>query len=224
MAESGEEDLAGWDEACRREAAIRDLLNRYPKRLRFDDFLRHSSPGFRRPGILLLPRAATIFSYSAAYLRMFRPDVSFQTAEKNGTGTILRSNDSATGSIGSKSVTRLRANQGTALRPASTVYPRDCRLPKTPSEAPAHPAAIDRPPSQRSRESLPQRLRSRWHTGGSNSSAIWVSLSRCRRTTSSVRPADVGTRVHRRVVPNGEAVTKSRSSFVRLCVTRKLFR
>ena len=24
---------AGWDEACRREAAIRDLLNRYPKRL-----------------------------------------------------------------------------------------------------------------------------------------------------------------------------------------------
>ena len=158
MAESGEEDLAGWDEACRREAAIRDLLNRYPKRLRFDDFLRHSSPGFRRPGILLLPRAATIFSYSAAYFRMFRPDVSFQTAEKNGTGTILRSKDSATGSIGSKSVTRLRANQGTALRPASTVYPRDCRLPKTPSEAPAHPAAIDRPPSQRSREFSPATL------------------------------------------------------------------
>ena len=34
MAEIGDEDQAGWDEACRREAAIRDLLNRYPKRLR----------------------------------------------------------------------------------------------------------------------------------------------------------------------------------------------
>ena len=34
MAEIGNEDQAGWDEACRREAAIRDLLNRYPKRLR----------------------------------------------------------------------------------------------------------------------------------------------------------------------------------------------
>jgi hypothetical protein len=30
MAESGDEDRAGWDEACRREAAIPDLLNRYP--------------------------------------------------------------------------------------------------------------------------------------------------------------------------------------------------
>jgi putative transposase len=34
MAEIGDEDRAGWDEACRREAAIRDLLNQYPKRLR----------------------------------------------------------------------------------------------------------------------------------------------------------------------------------------------
>ena len=34
MVENGDEDQAGWDEACRREAAIRDLLNRYPKRLR----------------------------------------------------------------------------------------------------------------------------------------------------------------------------------------------
>ena len=34
MAEIGDEDQAGWDEACCREAAIRDLLNRYPKRLR----------------------------------------------------------------------------------------------------------------------------------------------------------------------------------------------
>jgi putative transposase len=34
MAEIGDEDRAGWDEACRREVAIRDLLNRYPKRLR----------------------------------------------------------------------------------------------------------------------------------------------------------------------------------------------
>lgn len=33
MVENGDEDQAGWDEACRREAAIRDLLNRYPKRL-----------------------------------------------------------------------------------------------------------------------------------------------------------------------------------------------
>jgi len=34
MAEIGDEDQVGWDEACRREAAIRDLLVRYPKRLR----------------------------------------------------------------------------------------------------------------------------------------------------------------------------------------------
>ena len=34
MAEIGDEDQAGWDEACRLEAAIRDLLTRYPKRLR----------------------------------------------------------------------------------------------------------------------------------------------------------------------------------------------
>ena len=34
MAEIGDEDQAGWDEACRREAAIRDLLSRHPKRLR----------------------------------------------------------------------------------------------------------------------------------------------------------------------------------------------
>ena len=224
MAESGEEDLAGWDEACRREAAIRDLLNRYPKRLRFDDFLRHSSPGFRRPGILLLPRAATIFSYSAAYLRMFRPDVSFQTAEKNGTGTILRSNDSATGSIGSKSVTRLRANQGTALRPASTVYPRDCRLPKTPSEAPAHPAAIDRPPSQRSRSLS----RNAYVLAGTRVARTAPrSGSRSAAAVAPLRPSDQpmwAREFDRRVVPNGEAVTKSRSSFVRLCVTRKLFR
>jgi hypothetical protein len=55
MAESGEEDLAGWDEACRREAAIRDLLNRYPKRLRFDDFLRHSSPASDGPASCCCP-------------------------------------------------------------------------------------------------------------------------------------------------------------------------
>jgi hypothetical protein len=34
MAEIGDEDQAYWDEACRREAAIRNLLNRYPRRLR----------------------------------------------------------------------------------------------------------------------------------------------------------------------------------------------
>lgn len=34
MAEEGAEDRPGWDEACQREAAIRDLINRYPKRLR----------------------------------------------------------------------------------------------------------------------------------------------------------------------------------------------
>ena len=28
-----EEDQRAWDEACRREAAIRDLIKRYPKRL-----------------------------------------------------------------------------------------------------------------------------------------------------------------------------------------------
>ena len=60
MAEIGDEDRAGLDETSRREAAIRDLLNRYPKRLRFDDFLRHSYPGFRRPGTLLLPMSIRI--------------------------------------------------------------------------------------------------------------------------------------------------------------------
>jgi putative transposase len=34
MAEESTEDRPGWDEACRREAAIRDLLHRFPKRLR----------------------------------------------------------------------------------------------------------------------------------------------------------------------------------------------
>ena len=34
MAEENAEDLPGWEEACRREAAIRDLLNRHPKRLK----------------------------------------------------------------------------------------------------------------------------------------------------------------------------------------------
>lgn len=33
MAEESVEDRPGWDETCRREAAIRDLINRYPKRL-----------------------------------------------------------------------------------------------------------------------------------------------------------------------------------------------
>ena len=33
MAAIGHKDQAGRDEACRREAVIRDLLNRYPKRL-----------------------------------------------------------------------------------------------------------------------------------------------------------------------------------------------
>jgi putative transposase len=33
MDEESVEDRAGWDEACRREAAIRNLINRYPKRL-----------------------------------------------------------------------------------------------------------------------------------------------------------------------------------------------
>jgi putative transposase len=33
MDEESVEDRAGWDEACRREAAIRTLINRYPKRL-----------------------------------------------------------------------------------------------------------------------------------------------------------------------------------------------
>jgi hypothetical protein len=37
MAEDGEDDTSGWGEACRREAAIRDLLNRYPKRLRIEN-------------------------------------------------------------------------------------------------------------------------------------------------------------------------------------------
>ena len=34
MAEDGQEDWSGWDEVCRREAAIRNLLNRYPKRFK----------------------------------------------------------------------------------------------------------------------------------------------------------------------------------------------
>ena len=34
MAEEDEEDRPDWAEACRREAAIRDLLKRYPKRLK----------------------------------------------------------------------------------------------------------------------------------------------------------------------------------------------
>lgn len=34
MADESDEDRPGWDEACRREAAIRDLINRYPERLR----------------------------------------------------------------------------------------------------------------------------------------------------------------------------------------------
>ncbi len=34
MVEVGDERQAGWHVACRREAAIRDLPNRYPKRLR----------------------------------------------------------------------------------------------------------------------------------------------------------------------------------------------
>lgn len=34
MAEIDEDDQAGWEEACRREAAIRDLLKRYPQRLK----------------------------------------------------------------------------------------------------------------------------------------------------------------------------------------------
>ena len=33
MADDGEEDQSGWGEACRREAAIRDLLDRHPERL-----------------------------------------------------------------------------------------------------------------------------------------------------------------------------------------------
>ena len=33
MAEDGQEDWLGWEEACRREAAIRDMLSRHPKRL-----------------------------------------------------------------------------------------------------------------------------------------------------------------------------------------------
>jgi putative transposase len=33
MAEESVDDRPGWEEACRREAAIRDLINRYPKRL-----------------------------------------------------------------------------------------------------------------------------------------------------------------------------------------------
>ena len=32
MDEESEEDQRGWDEACRREAAISDLIRRYPKR------------------------------------------------------------------------------------------------------------------------------------------------------------------------------------------------
>jgi putative transposase len=34
MAAIGDKDQAGWDEACRWEAAIRDLQNRYLKRLK----------------------------------------------------------------------------------------------------------------------------------------------------------------------------------------------
>ena len=34
MAEDGQEDWSGWDEVCRREAAIHNLLNRYPKRFK----------------------------------------------------------------------------------------------------------------------------------------------------------------------------------------------
>lgn len=34
MAAEDAEDRPGWDEACRREAAIRNLLNRHPKRLK----------------------------------------------------------------------------------------------------------------------------------------------------------------------------------------------
>lgn len=34
MAEESLEDRPGWEEACRREAAIRDLLNRHPNRLK----------------------------------------------------------------------------------------------------------------------------------------------------------------------------------------------
>jgi len=34
LACEGEEDRRNWAEACCREAAIRDLLNRYPKRLK----------------------------------------------------------------------------------------------------------------------------------------------------------------------------------------------
>jgi hypothetical protein len=34
MVERDAEDPPEWAEACRREAAIRDLLNRYPKRLK----------------------------------------------------------------------------------------------------------------------------------------------------------------------------------------------
>lgn len=34
MVGEGAENWPGWDEACQREAAIRDLINRYPKRLR----------------------------------------------------------------------------------------------------------------------------------------------------------------------------------------------
>ena len=33
LAAARAEDRPGWDEACRRQAAIRDLLSRYPERL-----------------------------------------------------------------------------------------------------------------------------------------------------------------------------------------------
>jgi putative transposase len=33
MDDEGDQDRSGWDEACRREAAIRSLIDRYPTRL-----------------------------------------------------------------------------------------------------------------------------------------------------------------------------------------------
>jgi hypothetical protein len=62
------------------EAVIRGLLSRYPKRLRISS----------------VKAGGLMFSFSAAYLSILGPNISFQTAGDDGMGTILRSNGSAT--------------------------------------------------------------------------------------------------------------------------------
>lgn len=55
MDELDEADHPLWEEACRREAALRDLFRRFPGVPGFDQYLGENHPHYRPPGTQLLP-------------------------------------------------------------------------------------------------------------------------------------------------------------------------